>query len=631
MRIRQILLAVVVAVCAAACGTPAERVIERPHTGVRNTRTIEIDKIVLTDTATVVYVDAYFHPHMWIRIDSVTYLRGGGQKYMITGSDGIALNAEHYMPDSGEHSFVLFFEPIDPKLKSIDFIEGEPAEYFKIFDIRLDGRKSNYASNAPRHLRNMDYKKQPLPEPVYNSAETVVKIHLAGEPEGYPMPPTYYLMGMLDTNAEAVEPQSAENGTYTYLIPLYGPTQMEFTSGGSSMRTVILEPGVENNIWVDLPGLSQLGSRYIDEKDTNPLTVVTDNRYAAVNAILGNNLLGEEWELNLMSLPEEEIKAMSQTPPSEVAAAVRKKYDELVQALDDNTSLAPIEKDLIRARIDGTYFFEQAQLPHRMAYEQKQALGLDYRDPFPAGVEQFAFSEDDFNVLFAGLDPASMPGPYARYPGYGFMGISDPKLAGLNVEGSFARHVNHTQEMMYYVETMDIPEPVQARFDSVPEQALKDAVAFKQAIMQRKAEEAATKTGYRICEVPDVADAKLFDAIVGQYAGKVVVVDFWATWCSPCRSSMKNHEPHKDEFLGKDVAFVYLTGSSPRKQWEIAIADVRGDHYFLTEQQWQAVCEKFDVQGIPSWVVVTKKGEYLKESLYQAAQWQEVINRELAK
>lgn len=127
-----------------------------------------------------------------------------------------------------------------------------------------------------------------------------------------------------------------------------------------------------------------------------------------------------------------------------------------------------------------------------------------------------------------------------------------------------------------------------------------------------KMEELKNKTGYMICDIPDVVDNELFDAIAKRYSGKVVVVDFWATWCAPCRAAIKEMEPMKDDKLNdKDLMFVYLTGdSSPEAVWQMMIADIRGHHYRLNKQQWNSVCNKFGIAYIPSYVLIQKDGSY---------------------
>lgn len=51
-----------------------ERVIEQPAFEVRSSNTLEFQKIVLSDTATVLYIDAYYRPKFWIKIVDETTL-----------------------------------------------------------------------------------------------------------------------------------------------------------------------------------------------------------------------------------------------------------------------------------------------------------------------------------------------------------------------------------------------------------------------------------------------------------------------------------------------------------------------------------------------------------------------------
>jgi len=45
--------------------------------------------------------------------------------------------------------------------------------------------------------------------------------------------------------------------------------------------------------------------------------------------------------------------------------------------------------------------------------------------------------------------------------------------------------------------------------------------------------------------------------------GKVLVVDFWATWCDPCIAEIPKFNQMSDEFKGKDVEIVAITVESP--------------------------------------------------------------------
>ena len=79
----------------------------------------------------------------------------------------------------------------------------------------------------------------------------------------------------------------------------------------------------------------------------------------------------------------------------------------------------------------------------------------------------------------------------------------------------------------------------------------------------------------------------MFDAILANYKGKVVLVDFWATWCGPCMAAMKEMKPLKDEIKGKDVVFLYLTGeTSPLVNFTQTYPTVAGEHYRVSDAQW---------------------------------------------
>jgi len=93
------------------------------------------------------------------------------------------------------------------------------------------------------------------------------------------------------------------------------------------------------------------------------------------------------------------------------------------------------------------------------------------------------------------------------------------------------------------------------------------------------------------------------------YRGKVVMVNFWATWCPPCRREIPSMEALHQEF--RDEAFAILAIN----EWESP------DHVFaymgqlsvfpnfsILFDQEGGVSEAFGVKGLPTTFLVDKRG-----------------------
>ncbi len=87
----------------------------------------------------------------------------------------------------------------------------------------------------------------------------------------------------------------------------------------------------------------------------------------------------------------------------------------------------------------------------------------------------------------------------------------------------------------------------------------------------------------------DLAPAVLFAATfrdpagqpqsLGRYQGEIIVLNFWATWCAPCREEMPAFQRLQGRFAGRGVQFVGLANDDPAKVARFA-ADL-GVHYPL--------------------------------------------------
>jgi len=93
-----------------------------------------------------------------------------------------------------------------------------------------------------------------------------------------------------------------------------------------------------------------------------------------------------------------------------------------------------------------------------------------------------------------------------------------------------------------------------------------------------------------------------------QYKGKVVFLNFWATWCGPCKEEMPSMEALYQEF--KDKGFVFLTisvdyeGLKPVKEF---LQKHRYTFPVLLDPKCDTL-DPFEVKGIPTTLIIDKFG-----------------------
>ncbi|AOW09270.1 hypothetical protein EM308_06980 [Flavobacterium gilvum] len=124
------------------------------------------------------------------------------------------------------------------------------------------------------------------------------------------------------------------------------------------------------------------------------------------------------------------------------------------------------------------------------------------------------------------------------------------------------------------------------------------------------------QSGFTVNAVKETEGDEIFESMISKFKGKVIYVDFWATWCGPCMLGIKNIASLKEEMKNEDVVFLYITDqTSPEKTWNNIIPNIKGEHYRVSQDEWNFLTQKFNISGIPHYVLVNKKNEIVNPNL----------------
>jgi cytochrome c biogenesis protein CcmG, thiol:disulfide interchange protein DsbE len=104
------------------------------------------------------------------------------------------------------------------------------------------------------------------------------------------------------------------------------------------------------------------------------------------------------------------------------------------------------------------------------------------------------------------------------------------------------------------------------------------------------------------------------DLDLEQYRGQVVVVDFWASWCVPCRRSFPWMNEMQARYADEGLVVVAVNVDRDRAAAEKFLAEVPADFRIHYDNEG-AVAEAFGVEAMPSSFVIGRDGEIVARHL----------------
>ena len=565
---KKLIITVLLALVAMAGQAKKTIVWENPSVAYTKFPYFVIQKVEMTKEQTVLFASVKLMPGLVFRIQDSSNLQANGKQYAITGSDSITLGKWITLDDSGKKDFILYFKPLPLDTKEFDFLVGLAKRDYKVFGIHDKDYTIPPASVPTEYMT--DDNEEELAEMKFDATPATIHFKSLNYRKGMN---TEIQVQYVDLKNPA-KPMNVyinlnDDGEASASIPIGVPQIVDLCIQNFSWDSFgysYLAPGKEVTILIDmLHDDTRTNSKFVGAKGY--FTKFNKDRYQ----VLIDNSAGDYAQLPTLALKDiHDVQTLMRYYDEE-----RENYKKWI---NKSTYCKAVKQWLTQYSYDLGYGLndELDSLAHTKEFK-------DYL------LRNYTRNLYDKNLLLSRN--------FVRASKYYSM---------IDVRGFNADLARYCYYLPQAINGNNVKKPI------IEDKNLSDLydkyVAEYQKTVAANKQEIPSNAHY--LDMTDVALENTLQTILDKHKGKTILIDLWATWCVPCMQGHEKMKPMKEELKDKDIVYIYIAApSSNFEKWKEYIADIPGEHYFLTEEQDRYISNQYGCTSIPFYAIYNSKGE----------------------
>jgi len=133
---------------------------------------------------------------------------------------------------------------------------------------------------------------------------------------------------------------------------------------------------------------------------------------------------------------------------------------------------------------------------------------------------------------------------------------------------------------------------------------------------KKEAAPSGEQSPFGVAELPGfvLSDLTGAEQNLQDYKGKVLIVDFWATWCAPCRKEIPDFIALKEEYGEKGLEIIGISLDDSLSELNEFVKANKINYPVLYRDQERKIVDAFGgIKGIPTTFIIDREGKVVRK------------------